>query len=62
MPAVPGHAPPVKALCVVPFGVEEGTELDVPGSRFGLLVGETATFRFFASTVRDQDAPGQVLD
>jgi hypothetical protein len=62
MPAVPGHPPPVKALCVVPFGIEEGTELDLPNSRFGLLVGETATFRFFASTVREQDAPGQVLD
>ncbi|MBM4265141.1 MAG: Hsp70 family protein [Deltaproteobacteria bacterium] len=62
MPAVPGHPPPVKALCVVPFGIEEGTELDLPNSRFGLLVGETATFRFFASTVREQDSPGQVLD
>lgn len=62
MPAVPGHPPPVKGLCVVPFGIEEGTELEVPGSQFGLLVGEKAEFRFFASTTRNEDAPGAVLD
>ena len=45
MPAVPGQPPPVKALCVVPFGVEEGTELAVPGAEFGLLVGDQARFR-----------------
>src|SRR5262249_4582551 len=30
LPAVPGSSPPIKALCVVPFGMEEGTEADVP--------------------------------
>ena len=30
-PAVPGVPPPIKALCVVPMGMEEGTETDVPG-------------------------------
>ncbi len=30
MPAVPGIEPPVQALCVAPFGMEEGTEADVP--------------------------------
>jgi hypothetical protein len=62
MPAVPGHPPPVKALCVVPFGIEEGTELDVPAAEFGLLVGESARFRFFSSSTRDADTVGQVLD
>ena len=62
MPAVPGQPPPVKGLCVVPFGIEEGTELEVPGSEFGLLVGEKGEFRFFASTVRNEDTPGLVLD
>jgi hypothetical protein len=28
MPAIPGLAAPLKALCVVPFGMEEGTSLD----------------------------------
>lgn len=62
MPAVPGQLPPVKALCVVPFGVEEGTELAVPGAEFGLLVGQQARFRFFASSTRGDDHVGLVLD
>ncbi|MBM4242709.1 MAG: Hsp70 family protein [Deltaproteobacteria bacterium] len=62
MPAVPGKPPPVKALCVVPFGVEEGSELEVPGAEFGLLVGQQARFRFFASSTRGEDHVGLVLD
>jgi molecular chaperone DnaK (HSP70) len=62
MPAVPGQPPLVKSLCVVPFGVEEGTEIQVPGTQLGLLVGQTATFRFFASSTRADDAAGSVLD
>ena len=41
-PAVPGVARPIKAVCVVPMGMEEGTEADVPGQEFGLVVGEPA--------------------
>src|SRR5262249_31555280 len=51
LPAAPGSPPPLKALCVVPFGMEEGTEADVPGQEFGLVVGEPAEFRFLGSTV-----------
>jgi molecular chaperone DnaK (HSP70) len=61
-PAVPGVPAPIKALCVVPIGMEEGTEADVPGSRLGLVVGEAAEFRFLASTVRREDAIGTVLE
>ena len=61
-PAVPGIAPPIKALCVVPMGMEEGTEADVPGPEFGLVVGEPAEFRFFGSTTRRDDRPGAILD
>ncbi len=61
-PAVPGVPPPIKALCVVPMGMEEGTEADVPGPEFGLVVGEPAEFRFLGSTVRRDDAIGTVLD
>src|SRR4029077_21086265 len=39
LPPVPGAPPPLKALCVVPFGMEEGTEMDVPAEEFGLVVG-----------------------
>ncbi len=61
MPAVPGFRPPVKALCVVPQGMEEGSELLIEGREFGLITGRRAEFRFFASEVRSGDAPGQVL-
>ena len=62
MPAIPGFAPPVKALCVAPFGMEEGTKVAVPGQELGLLVGEPTEFRFFASSARLKDKPGAVVD
>ncbi len=61
-PAVPGLAPPVKALCVAPFGMEEGTEADIPQQEFGLVVGEEVEFRFLGSTVRRDDKPGAVVE
>jgi molecular chaperone DnaK (HSP70) len=62
MPAIPGFAPPVKALCVVPFGMEEGTAVKLPDEELGLVVGESAEFRFFASSDRQEDTPGALLD
>ena len=62
LPAVPGSPPPIKALCVVPFGMEEGTESDVPGLEFGLVVGEPAEFRFLGSTIRRADSVGTMVD
>jgi hypothetical protein len=62
MPAVPGMEAPLKALCVVPFGMEEGTEALVPGREFGLVVGEPAEFRFLSSTIRKQDHVGDLLE
>ena len=61
MPAVPGMEAPLKALCVVPFGMEEGTEATVPEREFGLVVGEPAEFRFLSSTIRKQDHVGDLL-
>jgi hypothetical protein len=62
MPAIPGMEPPLEALCVAPFGMEEGSELELPGQEFGLVIGEPVTFRFFGSTVRRQDRIGEVLE
>ncbi len=62
MPAVPGLEPPVQALCVAPFGMEEGTEAELPALELGLYVGEPVHFRFFASSVRRQDGVGTLLD
>lgn len=62
MPAVPGMPAPMKALAVVPFGLEEGSSVELPKMEFGLLTGEPAEFRFFSSVSRHDDKPGDVLD
>ena len=60
--AIPGAPRPLKALCVVPFGMEEGTQADVPSGEIGLVVGQPVSFRFFRSNSRQSDQPGVVLD
>lgn len=62
MPAVPGMEPPIQALCVAPFGMEEGSEADLPPQEFGLVVGEPVRFRFFGSSVRRTDQVGTLLE
>ncbi|MFT5431498.1 MAG: hypothetical protein ACI9OJ_002195, partial [Myxococcota bacterium] len=62
MPAVPGYEPPIMAVCVAPFGMEEGTHAELEGHDFGLVTGEPARVRFFASSVRKEDAVGDVLE
>jgi len=60
--AIPGAPRPLKALCVVPFGMEEGADIRVPSAAIGLVVGEPCLFRFFSSAVRKDDQPGDVLE
>ena len=62
MPAIPGMEPPIQALCLAPFGMEEGSEAPLPEAEFGLVVGEPVRFRFFGSSVRRQDEVGSLLD
>ncbi len=62
MPSIPGFAAPLKALTVVPFGMEEGTDLRIANREFGLVVGEPAEFRFFTSAARKNDQPGDLID
>ena len=38
VPAVPGVEPPVVALCLAPFGMEEGTEAPLPSNELGVVV------------------------
>ncbi|MFH1809993.1 MAG: Hsp70 family protein [Pseudomonadota bacterium] len=52
--AVPGIPPRFDAICVAPFGMEEGSEAELP-IELGLVVGESAAFRFFASSTRRGD-------
>lgn len=60
-PAVPGFKPPMRALCVVPQGMEEGTEHLIADKTFGLVTGRPAVFRFFSSAVRGGDGPGTLV-
>lgn len=62
LPAVPGLAAPMKALAVVPFGLEEGSKVELPQRRFALVVGEPAEFRFFSSLSRKNDVPGVLIE
>ena len=62
MPAIPGMPAPLKALCVVPFGMEEGTSAALRDREFGLVVGEPAEFRFLSSLVRKTDPPGALIE
>jgi len=62
MPAVPGIPAPVKALCVAPFGMEEGTESQLTQREFVLVVGEPVRFDFFGSTIRKDDPIGTVIE
>ena len=62
MPSVPGIPIPMKALCIVPFGQEEGTETDIRQREFGLVVGEPAVFHLLTSNVRRHEKAGEVTE
>ena len=47
LPAIPGMPSPLQALCIAPFGMEEGTETNGTDKVFSLVVGEPVTFQFF---------------
>jgi hypothetical protein len=59
-PAVPGVAPPIHAVCLAPMGMEEGSSVDLPGEEVGVVVGEPASFRLFASSGRREDRAGDL--
>jgi hypothetical protein len=61
-PAVPGFAAPIHAVCLAPFGMEEGSAVDLPDLEVGAFVGETTAFRFFSSAERRDDRPGARCD
>jgi molecular chaperone DnaK (HSP70) len=60
--AVPGFEPPLKALCVAPRGMEEGTSASAGQTQFSLVVGEPVEFRFFTSSVRQGDQVGTMVE
>ncbi|MEA3465634.1 MAG: Hsp70 family protein [Thermodesulfobacteriota bacterium] len=62
MPAIPGLIQPLKALCVVPQGMEEGSEFSLDDREFSLMTGQPVEFRFFSSSVRAGDVVGSQID
>lgn len=62
MPAVPGMPIPTKALCVAPFGMEEGTSAQIKDQEFILVVGQPVVFDFLGSTTRQEDEVGTVVE
>ena len=62
MPAVPGMPAPIKALCVAPFGMEEGTEVRLEGREFALVVGAPVKFDFLSAAMRHDDIVGTVVE
>jgi hypothetical protein len=62
LPAVPGMPAPIKALCVAPFGMEEGSATEPSEREFNLIVGEPAKFDFLGSSVRTDDTVGSLVE
>lgn len=62
IPAIPGMAPPIEAICVAPFGMEEGVSHTIESQNFGLVIGQPVHFQFFGSTIRKDDLPGTHLE
>jgi molecular chaperone DnaK (HSP70) len=62
LPAVPGMPAPIKALCVAPFGMEEGSSTELTEREFNLIVGEPAKFDFLGSSIRTGDTVGALIE
>jgi hypothetical protein len=49
------------AVCVLPAGIEEGQEVELPGRTFELLIRQPVEFPLYYSSLRTTDAPGDLL-
>jgi len=61
MPAIPGMPPPIDAICMAPFGLEEGSDEQMLPNEFSLVVGEPVHFRFFQSQNSEAEPLGKVI-
>ena len=50
-----------RAVCVVPRGAPEAEEMEVPGRRFGLVLGRPVRFRLFAASQFRPERPGDLV-
>ncbi|MFO7750959.1 MAG: Hsp70 family protein [Desulfobacteraceae bacterium] len=62
MPAVPGMVLPTRALCIAPFGMEEGTEAKSSDRLYNLVVGEHVRFDIMTASARHDDSLGTIVD
>ena len=62
MPAIPGLAMPTRALCIAPFGMEDGSQAESKDRLFNLVVGDKVTFDIMSSANRTDDQLGDVID
>jgi hypothetical protein len=60
-PAVPGLVRPLRGLCILPQGTEEGSHLALPEQEFGLWTGDDVSFRLFSSATRSGDHLGTIV-
>lgn len=66
--AIPGMKPAMQSICVAPFGMEEGTEVNpstdpaLASLTLQLQVGRCVHFQFFSSRLRTTDPVGLRLD
>ena len=61
-PAIPGFDVPMDALCVAPFGMEEGSRIEVQGEEFSLVLGEPVVFSLLHSNSYSDDDVGMIRD
>ncbi len=62
MPSIPGLDIPTRALCIAPFGMEDGSQAESKDRLFNLVVGEKVTFDIMSSPNRTDDQLGDVID
>lgn len=62
MPSIPGLEIPTRALCIAPFGMEDGSQAESKDRLFNLVVGEKVTFDIMSSPNRTDDQLGDVID
>jgi molecular chaperone DnaK (HSP70) len=62
MPAIPGIPVPTKAVCVAPFGTEEGSILKIDENQYMLTLGENVSFNLLESSKNRNDETGETIE
>ena len=60
-PISPPSFSPLPALCLLPAGVEPGSDVNLSERRFDLLVSEPVEFPLYVSSTRLTDRPGELV-